>query len=322
MNKIRKNFNTWEDNNKIYITSNYNKKFIITFKEKYTGLSIYKTETHFQPGVEYWYQIGPRFDIINGILIEIYDQETLVYKESYEFGENIKLQLEEELHYDKNDINSWAPFFEVFIKNSYESELVKFEKDDIVVDFGANIGMFALFASKKSKKIYSVEPLPETYINLQKNTQHLNNVTILNKAVYSKGGNIEFNKNKVSGASSIFNQQDNFETVTIETITFDDFVKQYNLDRINYLKVDIEGAEFDLFENMDENYLQNNIDKIFMEVHIMDNFKLEDILNKIGKYFIYNIEEEGIDANGVKLYTISCLNKNINPNIINNDKDE
>jgi len=310
--KTDKIFNTWLKDNKIYITSNYsfNEKLIVKFKEKYTGLSIYKTETEFVKGVEFWYKIGPRFEIINGLYIEIYNGENLLHKEGYNFGENIKIKLNEQIHYDKNDTNSWAPFFEVFIKNSYESDLVKLDKDDIVVDLGANIGMFTIFASNKVKKIYSVEPLPETFNNLEKNVQHFDNVTTLNKAIYSKGGNIEFNKNEVSGASSIFNKQINFETVTIEAITFDDFLKKYNLDKINYLKVDIEGAEFDLFENMNEDYLQNNIDKIFMEVHLMNNFKLDDILNKIGKHFHYNIESEGVDRKGIKLYTISCLNKN------------
>lgn len=308
-------FNVWlTENNKINITSKYTfeETFDIYFREKYTGLSIYKTSTKFEKGVKYWYKIGPTFNIINGIIIEIRNKNDILFKEIINVGENINIHLDEKIHYDINDTNSWAPFYEVFIRNSYESESVKLDKDDVVVDLGANIGMFSLFAANKVKKIYSVEPLPETYYNLTQNLKHFSNVETFNNAIFNKDGKIEFNKNEVSGASSIFNKQQNFETVSVNAITFQDFISQNNIDRINYLKVDIEGAEFDLFENMDEKFLENNIDKIFMEVHIMNNFDLNDILNKIGKYFHYTIESENIDRKGIKLYSISCKNKKFN----------
>jgi len=310
-------FNVWlSENQKINITSKYSfgETFDVFFREKYTGLSIFKTSTQFEKGAHYWYKIGPTFNIINGVVIEIRNKNDILFKEIINVGENININLENKLHYDKNDTNSWAPFYEVFIKNAYESNLVKLDKNDIVVDLGANIGMFSLFASSKVKKIFSVEPLPETYNNLIQNLRHLKNIKTFNNAIYSKGGKIEFNKNEVSGASSIFNKQQNFEKVNVDAITFSDFITQNNIEKINYLKVDIEGAEFDLFENIDNNFLENNIDKIFMEVHLMDNFKLDDILNKIGKYFKYKIESEAVDRKGIKLYSISCLNKKIKLN--------
>jgi len=307
-------FNVWlTENNKINITSKYSfdENFDVFFREKYTGLSIFKTSNTFHKGVKYWYKIGPTFSIINGIVIEIRKKDDILFKETINVGENITVNLEDKIYYDKNDTNSWAPFYEVFIKNSYESDLVKLDKNDVVLDLGANIGMFSLFAAKKVKKIYSVEPLPETYYNLTQNLKHFSNVETFNNAIFSKGGEIEFNKNEVSGASSIFNKQHNFETVSVNAITFQDFISNNNIDRINYLKIDIEGAEFDLFENITEQFLENNIDKIFMEVHLMNDFKLEDITNKIKKYFHYNIESEAVDRKGIKLYSISCINKKI-----------
>lgn len=305
-------FNIWlTDNCKVNISSNYefNEELDIIFKETFTGLSIYKTSCKFVKKINYWYQPGPYFTIINGIDVRICKGDDILHEEIFDFGDNIKVDLKQQIHYDKNDTNSWAPFFEVFIQNTYESELVKLKEDDIVVDFGANIGMFSLYASKKSKMLYSVEPDPITYENLLKNTESIDNIITINKAIYSKGGEIEFIRNEVSGASSLFNNQNNSKKITIDTISFSDFINQYNIDRINYLKVDIEGAEFDLFENMDEDFLQNNIDKIFMEVHLIGNFKLDDILNKIKKYFDVNIEINGKDKYGVELHIISCINK-------------
>jgi len=126
-------FNVWlTENNKVNITSKYTFKeeFYVVFKEKYTGLSIFKTSTQFTKGVNYWYKIGPTFNIINGIIIEIRNNNDILFKETINVGENINIKLEEKIHYDKNDTNSWAPFYEVFIKNSYESDLVKLDEDE------------------------------------------------------------------------------------------------------------------------------------------------------------------------------------------------
>jgi len=304
-------FNVWlSDNSRVNISSKYDfdEEFDIIFKETTTGLSIYKTTRKLSNQFNTWYQPGPLFSIIDGISIEISNGENLLHEEVFEFG-NLKVSLDKKISYDKNDINSWAPFFEVFICNSYEDDLVKFDKDDIVVDLGANIGMFSLYASPKSKQVYSVEPLPETYENLVKNVEHLNNVKTLNKAIYSEADKLEFIKNECSIASSIFAKQSNYEKIVVDVIPFEDFLKLYNIDRINYLKVDIEGSEFDLFENMDEKFLENNVDKIFMEIHIMNDFKLDDILDKVNKYFVTNLTDNGKDKYGVHLYMLSGINK-------------
>jgi hypothetical protein len=89
----------------------------------------------------------------------------------------------------------------------------------------------------------------------------------------------------------------------VETITINQLISDYDIERIDFLKVDCEGGELDLFRTIDKEYLQNNVGKIAMEYHskeihdeIMDilksnNFIIEDTLgsNDIGLIYAYNI---------------------------------
>lgn len=298
------------ENCKVNIISKYTfeEKLTIIFKEKYTGLSIFKSSNNFIKDINYWYKIGPSFNIINGIIIEIHKNDDILYKETINLGKNIQIKLKNKIFYDKYDSHAWAPFYEVFIKKIYENNLINLKPNDVVVDLGANIGMFSLYACDKVKKVYSVEPLHNTYQNLTFNLRNYSNVETFNYAIYSKEGELNFFRNEISGASSIINKLKNHKTEKVKAISFNTFIKENKIGKINFLKIDIEGAEFDLFNSIDEKYLKN-IDKMYIEVHLMENFKLNNITDKISKYFIYNFENEGVDRNGIKLYTISCINK-------------
>jgi hypothetical protein len=57
------------------------------------------------------------------------------------------------------------------------------------------------------------------------------------------------------------------------------------------LKIDCEGAEYEIIESLDEKYLTNNIDKICLEYHLNKNGKLNNILEKLKKCgFMVNFE--------------------------------
>ena len=89
----------------------------------------------------------------------------------------------------------------------------------------------------------------------------------------------------------------------VETITINQLISDYDIARIDFLKVDCEGGELDLFRTIDKEYLQNNVGKIAMEYHskeiydeVLDilksnNFIIEDTLgsNDIGLIYAYNI---------------------------------
>ena len=123
--------------------------------------------------------------------------------------------------------------------------------DDVIFDVGANIGYVTLLAatSVEKGKVFSFEPMPGTFERLTQNigfNPHLNNITILNRAVSNQNGEIVLNsfENLHHGHSSIskLNRQDHIEHRVAST-TIDNCVAENNLQKLDFIKIDVEGAE-------------------------------------------------------------------------------
>jgi FkbM family methyltransferase len=156
----------------------------------------------------------------------------------------------------------------------YEMSNCLIEENDIVVDIGSNIGFFTRYAAEKSKKVISIEGSPEIFSCLVENNYDLNNVNFLNANIIS-----ENNKESKSWTS-------NFVPINL---TIKDIFELYNLDYIDFLKVDIEGTEYNVFEDLDEEYIKR-IRKISIETHdINRNDKLATkIINSGKELYFFN----------------------------------
>lgn len=177
-------------------------------------------------------------------------------------------------------------FFEIYNRQTYSFKNCKIEKGDIVFDLGSFMGLFSRYAFQiGSSEVHAFEPnkeLENVFVNLNKGFNYFYS----NKAVYSKP--ISFQKSEdlhvskvVEGGSSGSN------------INLNDYIKEKNVTKIDYLKVDVEGSEYDLFETLDENFLCNNVKKIAIEYHFNSDNRITKILNKLKKLgFIYEFESE------------------------------
>jgi FkbM family methyltransferase len=154
--------------------------------------------------------------------------------------------------------------FDMYEKEDSEM-LFKLVKDgDKIFDIGANIGWYSNLLAKKlpNSTIYSFEPIPETFAQLKRNTilNESNNVLINNVALSSKKEKISFYYSPtVTGASSMVNITENSDMVKLECITstLDDFVQENNIDKLNFIKCDVEGGEFLVFKGAKETILKH-----------------------------------------------------------------
>jgi FkbM family methyltransferase len=159
---------------------------------------------------------------------------------------------------------------EVFSDNYtiFEKEL-EFEPGDIIVDLGANEGIFSILMGKlyPKVKVCAYEPVVRTYEQLTDNIA-LNeafNVFPVNKgvdgAICSK--EIVVSRDHSGGSTSwcTFNPQDHVK-VNAEMTTLDEIIRQVG--RIKLLKIDIEGAEYDVLYNCT---LLDKVDNIVAEFH-------------------------------------------------------
>lgn len=142
------------------------------------------------------------------------------------------------------------------------------EKNDIFLDVGANIGMSSIRAESCGvSKIYAIEPDPACFDALSKNKN--SNWIVENTAIDSEQGEILIAK-----------WPDYWDMQSINAITLDQFFEKHNIEKVDYMKVDIEGHERTAFENVSQK-TWDKINKLFFEIH---GFSDEERVNFIKFY--------------------------------------
>lgn len=266
--------------NRIYITFGDNKELNnkslrIVLKDSYNFLTNYVFKTKYQNNTTSWISSNANINLFNGFLVEIYENSNLIFSEyvkDFKRENKITPKINKKLSHDPFDYSAWWSFYEIFIKKEYD--LIK--KGDIVVDIGANIGLFSLFAiSKGASKIISIEPDKRNCVHLKQNLNEFSEITIIEEAISDKDGYVEFFASEISSINSTIKNDENFSDFTKEPIqsykvpcmSSSSLINKYGIAKIDFLKIDCEGGEFSFFENLDLNFLNNKISKIVCEVH-------------------------------------------------------
>ncbi len=148
----------------------------------------------------------------------------------------------------KNFIKNPAFHFE----GPYEKGQVQLNEGDIVIDAGANIGLFSLLASKKignKGKVLAFEPINEAKELLQQNIQenNLQNILIAPYALGDENKRVTFSLDEgLLGSSSVFKKGS--KTEDVNQVTLDEYIDANNIQKIDFIKADIEGAERDFLK--------------------------------------------------------------------------
>lgn len=142
---------------------------------------------------------------------------------------------------------------------------------NIVFDVGANIGMWSkkILSSIPNIKVYSFEPVGELFEILKNNLSNYTGINIHNIAISDKQSIRNFyyyNKSlETSGLSSFYRRPlpeylNEMEPVELEikTETLDSFCEEFDIARIDYLKIDTEGGELDVLKGA-ESLLQKKL---------------------------------------------------------------
>ena len=204
---------------------------------------------------------------------------------------------------------------EIFIDKCYDIDI----NDNMVIfDVGANIGLFTNYINSLNKnvKVYSFEPVVETFNKLKINSKGENNI-LINKALgnaneissinYIENASSlssinEFSIDKLEAHNEIYNKYGIFKGIIkyflekefnnsqkkqIEITTISTIIDEYNIETIDILKIDVEGFELNVLKGI---HLQDfyKIKNIFIEI---ENFRKENRDN------IYNI----LVSNGFKI---------------------
>jgi len=181
-----------------------------------------------------------------------------------------KVILKNGIRFDSGAIY-WPDMWAIFYQGIYTPHYLPIERDDVVVDIGANIGVFTVYAATKMHStVYAIEPFPSNFACLEQNIRinRLSNVIPLRFAVSDKSGTAQF---LVSGASqhhrlNSFAPDITEKCIEVPSITLQDFMDRQQIKQIDFLKMDCEGAEEAILLSTPKEYLQR-VRKVVMEFH-------------------------------------------------------
>lgn len=164
-------------------------------------------------------------------------------------------------------------FNEIFVNYEYEWGLRGVP--EVIVDVGGYIGLSAAFFATKypDATIIAVEPDDENFSLLKINTAHFPNVHAVQAAVWRDNGMLSLTDPGLGAWGLQVTDVDDVKLAgqkLIPAITIDEIIKKFDLDRIDLLKVDVEGSETEIFATADS--WISSVDAICIELH--DRFKV------------------------------------------------
>lgn len=137
----------------------------------------------------------------------------------------------------------------------YEIKKVQIVPGDIIIDAGSNIGIFSILAAKKgAKEVYAFEPSPYIHTFLNNNIKENNLENIIRPityGLYSRKSSLEFIQTEGNIGSSGFaitNETKDGLRYYINVISLDEWIDDNNIEKVDFIKADVEGAERYLLE--------------------------------------------------------------------------
>ncbi len=183
-----------------------------------------------------------------------------------------------------------AVFTQVFVEKEYEVALG--HPVNTLIDCGANIGLAALFFLSKfpQAQITCVEPEENNFRLLQQNLQPYKNVSCIKAGVWHKNTNLQIVDN--GWGSQGFRVKETEAQDAVPAITIAHIMQQMNIEKVDIVKLDIEGSEEQVLLQDGSGWLQQT-QTLFVEIHEgLKKGLTERILSKLQNHFSYFINGE------------------------------
>jgi FkbM family methyltransferase len=174
---------------------------------------------------------------------------------------------------------------------------------DTVIDIGAHKGYFTVYASKHAKNgnVYSFEPTNKNYSYLAKNVQlnnctnvHLNKLGVANKKSERKIYEYSEQAGGISMIKDWFADKKKVKASSIKCITLEDVFKQNKIKKVDFMKLDCEGAEHEILLSSSAATMKK-IEKISMEYHEIGELTAKGLIAflKKNKFKVKQVHMQG-----------------------------
>ena len=186
---------------------------------------------------------------------------------------------------------------EIFVDNIYQ-KFFEVENNDLVVDIGSSVGPFTYsIKDKNPKHVYCFEPHKELFKTLSKNVS-CEKVTCFNKGIGPS--------DSTHTSRGLFNETTmecfaEKNERSFDSIKFSTFIKDNNIQTIDFMKIDCEGGEYDVFNEENFAWIAKNVKKVAGEWHLntpelKDKFRKfrDTYLKKMPNHQVFSIDNVDI----------------------------
>ena len=177
---------------------------------------------------------------------------------------------------------------------------------DTVIDVGAHIGRYTIVSSQlvgKTGKVVAIEADPDNFQLLKRNValNNLTNVLSLNYAVFSTKTRIKLYEQSASAKYNsliLTRAKETEKYAEVNADTLDDILELNEINQVNWIKIDVEGAEFEVLKGTTKTLSCGNI-ALLIEIHnIGDSNHYDNIVNFLRRYgyeiaFEYRYHDSG-----------------------------
>jgi FkbM family methyltransferase len=184
-------------------------------------------------------------------------------------------------------------------------ELAKqhFNESDIknIMEIGSMNGADALYLKSQypNSNVFCIEGLPDNYNNFLKD---LEIITPINAVIADYDGEITYHQKNINGIHSIFDRGEYFGTtkLNLKCFTMKSICENYKIDSLDMVKIDVEGATFEIFKSMGD--MLNTIKIMHIETEDYEFFKNQKL---------HNVVADFLTANGFTLIDITYEDFNV-----------
>jgi FkbM family methyltransferase len=268
----------------------------------YTDLCLYKSDSFELPKDITIWVAPPNSNNLstckNGFYLEIIFNDHIIRKniliKDFDYKDDLHKKFET-YKYEEVKYNEYCDFNDF---NMYSSFNIDVNNIRNFVDIGSCYGFASMPFLRKNIKTYMIDADESNIRLLEENFKNNSNINILYKAISNIDGNVDFYlEGGCSVVSSLYQtnalgSETNRVKVTVPSITPNTLIEKYIEEPyIDFMKIDVEGAEYDLFESITDENL-NKISRLIIEYHNNNNEQVLGVLKKLTKndfYFEFDV---------------------------------
>lgn len=219
--------------------------------------------------VKNWYEV--LFDYLRFYIGFANDGEMILT-----FRNGIKLKATRKSPEEVGDIGLIA---DIYFFKTYNPPSFEIENGYTIIDIGAHKGYFSVFATFQAEDlhVYSFEPFPNTFNFLIENIamNNLKNISAFNFGICGEKGKRKMYISKSAGTHSMYDTTRK-NAIEINCITLEDVFIMNKIEKCDFLKMDCEGAEYEILFNASEDTIKK-ISKISLEHHEVPQHNYKDL---------------------------------------------